>query len=129
LTCHFFKENKYIPLPIYNSDDVVMSRGNRFYLCLFAKGGALQPHHPLLTSNISYKLSLSLLGRMQVYSCLLSPSPLLLLEYHSKSLLFLFCSLLCAKNRVPICWVPFLLLHCTDVMPWLPFFSHFYRFW
>jgi len=38
-----FKENKYIPLPIYNSDDVVMSRGNRnFHLRLFAKGGALQ---------------------------------------------------------------------------------------
>jgi hypothetical protein len=34
---------KYIPQPIYNSDDVVMSRENRnFHLHLFVKGGALQ---------------------------------------------------------------------------------------
>jgi hypothetical protein len=34
---------KYIPLPIYNSDDVVMSRENQnFHLHLFVKGGALQ---------------------------------------------------------------------------------------
>jgi hypothetical protein len=33
---------KYIPLPIYNSDDVVMSRENQnFHLRLFVKGGAL----------------------------------------------------------------------------------------
>jgi hypothetical protein len=37
------KKKKYIPLPIYNSDDVVMSRENRnFHLRLFVKGGALQ---------------------------------------------------------------------------------------
>jgi hypothetical protein len=35
-------KKKYILLPIYNSDDVVMSRGNRnFHLRLFVKGGAL----------------------------------------------------------------------------------------
>jgi hypothetical protein len=34
---------KYIPLPIYNFDDVVMSRENRnFHLRLFVKGGVLQ---------------------------------------------------------------------------------------
>jgi len=42
LTCHC-KEKKYIPLPIFNSDDVVMSCENQnFHLCLFVKGGALQ---------------------------------------------------------------------------------------
>jgi hypothetical protein len=33
---------KYIPLPIYNYDDVVTSRENKnFHLRLFVKGGAL----------------------------------------------------------------------------------------
>jgi predicted acylesterase/phospholipase RssA len=41
---------KYVPHPIYNSDDVVMSRENRnFHLRLFVKGGTLHnvPHSPL----------------------------------------------------------------------------------
>jgi hypothetical protein len=42
LMCHC-KEKKYIPLPIFNSDNVVMSRENRnFHLRLFVKGGTLQ---------------------------------------------------------------------------------------
>jgi hypothetical protein len=40
--CHCKVKNRYIPLPIFNSDDVVMSRENRnFHLRLFVKGGAL----------------------------------------------------------------------------------------
>jgi hypothetical protein len=42
LMCHC-KEKKIILLSIFNSDDVVMSRGNRnFHLHFFVKGGALQ---------------------------------------------------------------------------------------
>jgi hypothetical protein len=38
-----YEGEKYIPLPNYNFDDVVMSRGNRnFHLRIFVKGGALQ---------------------------------------------------------------------------------------
>jgi hypothetical protein len=36
-------KKKYIPLSIYNSDNVIMSRENQnFHLRLFVKGGALQ---------------------------------------------------------------------------------------
>jgi hypothetical protein len=46
-----FKGKKYIRLPIFNSDAVVMLRGNRnFHLFFFVKGGSLQRQ---------YKISLS----------------------------------------------------------------------
>jgi hypothetical protein len=50
---------KNILLPIYNSDDVVMSRENRnFHLRLFVKGRALQVATPMGKSVICRKIVL-----------------------------------------------------------------------
>jgi len=55
------KENRHIPLPIFNSDDVVISRENRnFHLRLFVKGGALQFGIRAVRSGNQQKLSVKL---------------------------------------------------------------------
>jgi hypothetical protein len=52
---------KYIPLLIYNSNDVVMSRENRnFHLRLFVKGGALQFGIRAVSSKDELQLSVKL---------------------------------------------------------------------
>jgi hypothetical protein len=51
---------KNILLPIYNSNDVVMSRENRnFHLCLFVKGKALQLGSDFLLLGICTESSLN----------------------------------------------------------------------
>jgi len=63
-------QEKNIPLPILNSDDVVMSCGNRnFYLCLFIKSGAL--HIGIMWRKLLVCNSLHSVGQNHFYVMML----------------------------------------------------------